>query len=117
MNLTLSITSICETYPDGSQLCTAQNSKTPLGVAVSTAIGGARYDAPTSTFSWTAWPTGPGYTLVTYSCGNGLQTPMPSAGQTATCQVPAGDPNPTLTVTVRVGGNTYSTPYQASGMQ
>ncbi|WP_426624120.1 Ig-like domain-containing protein [Leifsonia sp. McL0607] len=117
MGLTLSITRICETYPDGSPLCTPQNSKTPMGVAVSTAIGGARYDATTSTFSWTSWPTGSGYTLVTYSCGNGPEAPMPSAGQTATCQAPTGAANPTLTITVLVGSDTYSTPYPASGMQ
>ncbi|KQR55019.1 fibronectin-like protein [Leifsonia sp. Leaf336] len=117
MNLTLNITSICETYPDGMQLCTAQNSRTPMGAAVSTAIDGARYDAATSTFSWTGWPTGSGYTLVTYSCENGPEAPMPPVGQTATCQAPPGAVNPSLTITVRVGGDTYSTPYPASGMQ
>lgn len=115
--LTLSITSICETYPDGSQLCSPQNYSTRMGVAVSTAIGGPRYDATTSTFSWTSWPTGSGYTLVTYSCGNGPEAPMPPVGQTATCQAPPGAANPSLTVTVRVGSATYATSYPASGMQ
>lgn len=117
MNLTLRITSICETYPDGSQLCSSEDYSTRMGVAVSTAIGGARYDAATGTFSWTSWPTGSAYTVVTYSCQNGLETPMPAPGQTATCQAPVGAANPTLTVTVRVGSDTYSTPYPASGMQ
>jgi large repetitive protein len=114
--LTLSITSICETYPDGSQLCSPQNYTARMGVAVSTAIGDPRFDPTTSIFSWTSWPTGSGYTAVTYSCGNGPEAPMPPVGQTATCQAPPGAANPSLTVTVRVGSDTYTTSYPASGM-
>ncbi|MGH1522653.1 fibronectin type III domain-containing protein [Leifsonia sp. L25] len=115
MPLTLSITQICETYPDGTQLCTQQNFTKPLGVAVSTAIGGARFDQTTGTFSWTTWPTGAGYTRVTYSCG-GPEVDMPPVGQTAVCVAPVGTANPTLTVKVYANGDTYSTPYPASGM-
>lgn len=115
--LTLSITSICETYPDGSQLCSAQSFQKRMGVAVSTAIGGARYDPATRTFSWTSWPTGSGYTRVTYSCDGGAEVDMPPVGQTAVCTAPAGPADPTLTVTVHANNDTYSTPYPASGMQ
>ncbi|MEN2737645.1 Ig-like domain-containing protein [Microbacterium sp. X-17] len=114
--LTLSITQICETYPDGTQLCSAENFTKALGVAVSTAIGGARFDQPTNTFTWTSWPTGPGYTRVTYSCVPGVEVDMPPVGQTAVCVAPQGGGQPTLTVKVYANGDTYSTPYPASGM-
>jgi hypothetical protein len=116
MPLTLSITSICETYPDGSQLCTQQGFSKPMGVAVDSAIGGQRYDQPTRTFTWTSWPTGSGYTRVTYSCEAGTEFDMPPAGQTAVCVAPPGGGQPTLTVTVYANGDTYSTAYPASGM-
>jgi hypothetical protein len=116
MPLTLSITSICETYPDGSQLCSQQGFSKPMGVAVDSAIGGQRYDQPTRTFTWTSWPTGSGYTRVTYSCEAGTEFDMPPAGQTAVCVAPPGGGQPTLTVTVYANGDTYSTAYPASGM-
>ncbi|GIT79169.1 fibronectin type III [Leifsonia sp. LS1] len=118
MDLAITITRICETYPDGSQLCTTQDPNSfPLGVAVSTVIGGQRYDATTRTFTWTSWPTGPGYAAVQYSCG-GAATDMPAAGQTASCVAPEGDPDPQLVIAVtRTAGDTYSTPYRSSGMQ
>ncbi|WP_233265426.1 Ig-like domain-containing protein [Leifsonia sp. AG29] len=111
--LTLVITRICEGYPDGSQLCTDSGFTQDLGVAVNAAIGGARYDPATHVFTWTSWPTG-SYTAVTYSCDGTTQLPMPPLGQTAACTAGADDPNPVLTVTVRVGGDTYSVPYPGS---
>jgi hypothetical protein len=117
MPLDVTITRICESYPDGSQLCTDQSATFPLGVAVSTAIGGQRYDQATRTFSWTAWPTGRGYAAVQYSCG-GPRADMPAAGATASCVAPADTPDPGLVVFVtRAGsGDTYSTIYPSSGM-
>lgn len=118
MDLAITITRICETYGDGSQLCTDQNPNSfPLGVAVSTAIGGQHYDAATRTFTWTAWPTGSGYSAVRFSCGD-TAADMPATGQTASCQAPGTDPDPSLVISVtRSAGDTYSTPYPASGMQ
>lgn len=118
MKLAIRITRICETYSDNSQLCTTQTAGGfPLGVAVSTAIGGQRYDAATRTFSWTAWPTGDGYSAVRYSCG-GDAADMPAAGSTAVCVAPGSDPDPALVISVtRNAGDTYSSSYSASGMQ
>jgi hypothetical protein len=114
--LTLVITSICERYDDGSTLCSdpgAAPYTTPIGVAVSTRIGGQHFDAPSNTFTWNSWPTG-SYSSVTYSCGNGVQLPMPLIGQTASCT--ATSPAPDLDVTVRVGGDTYTQRYPSGGM-
>nr|WP_246313069.1 Ig-like domain-containing protein [Leifsonia shinshuensis] len=114
--LTLSITSICETYPDGSQLCSPETFIKRMGVAVSSAIGGARYDPTTRTFTWTSWPTGSGYTRVTYTCDGTTEFDMPPVGQTAVCVAPPGGGDPVLTVTVSANNDTYRTPYPASGM-
>lgn len=115
MPLTLRITNICETYPDGSQLCTAQSATQPVGTAVNTAISGARYDPATRTFTWTGWPTGSGYTRVTYSCG-GASRDMPAVGMVASCTAPGRAPVPTLTVTVSANGDTYQTAYPGSSL-
>ncbi|MGN6428320.1 MAG: Ig-like domain-containing protein [Leifsonia sp.] len=113
--LTLRITSICETYPDGAQLCTDQTFSKRMGVAVDTAIDGQRYDAATRTFTWTSWPTGDGYTRVTFDCGAG-EVDMPPAGSTAACIAPPGAEPPILRVRVYANGDTYTAPYPASGM-
>ncbi|MGH1548640.1 Ig-like domain-containing protein [Leifsonia poae] len=114
--LTVRITQVCEGYPDGSSLCTAQNATQDLGVAVNLTIGGARYDPASQVFTWTSWPTG-AYDAVTYSCDGTTQLPMPAAGETASCTAPANDPAPTLTVSVVSGGDTFSTDYPGSTLQ
>lgn len=111
--LTVRITRVCEGYPDGSSLCTDQSATQSLGIAVSLAIGGARYDPASHVFSWTTWPTG-AYDAVTYSCDGTTQLPMPPVGQTASCTAPANDPAPTLTVRVVVGSDTYAQDYPGS---
>ncbi|WP_431221148.1 hypothetical protein [Leifsonia xyli] len=113
--LTVKITRVCEGYPDGSSLCTAQNATQALGVAVDLEIGGARFDPASHVFTWTSWPTG-AYDAVTYSCDGTTQLPMPAAGETATCTAPADDPAPKLTVTVVSGADTYSQDYPGSAM-
>ncbi len=114
--LTVRITQVCESYPDGSSLCSPQSATQDLGVAVDLAIGGGRYDPASHVFTWTSWPTG-AYDAVTYSCDGTTQLPMPAAGQTASCTAPANDPSPTLTVRVLVGGDTYSADYPGSSLQ
>ncbi|WP_285116944.1 Ig-like domain-containing protein [Leifsonia sp. fls2-241-R2A-40a] len=115
MPLSVQITKVCEGYPDGSSLCTAQTATQALGVAVDLSIGGQRYDPESHIFTWTSWPTG-AYDAVTYSCDGATQLPMPAAGETATCTAPANDLAPTLTVTVVSGADTYSQAYPGSGM-
>lgn len=114
--LTVKITRICESYPDGTFLCTAQNATLDLGVAVNLAIGGGRYDPASHVFTWTSWPTG-SYDAVTYSCDGTTQLPMPAPGETASCTAPANDPSPTLTVRVVSGSDTYSQDYPGSSLQ
>jgi len=117
VDMSVQFTRVCEGYPDGSRLCTTQTlGPIGLGIAVSTALGGKRYDSASHVFSWTSWPTGE-YTAVTYTCDGTTQFPMPAAGQTATCTAPANDPDPTLTVTVVIGGDTYSQRYPGSSFQ
>lgn len=111
--LTVRITRVCEGYPDGSSLCTDQSATQGLGVAVSLQIDGARYDPASHVFTWTSWPTGT-YDAVTYSCDGTTETPMPPAGQTATCTAPADDLSPTLTVRVIVKPDTYAYDYPGS---
>ncbi len=114
--LTLVITRVCERYDDGSVLCSdpgAAPFSTPLGIAVSTRIGGQHYDPTTNTFTWTSWPTG-SYDAVTYSCDGVTQVKMPAPGQTASCTAIA--PSPNLDITVRVGGDTYTQRYPSGGM-
>ncbi|MDN4615181.1 Ig-like domain-containing protein [Leifsonia sp. F6_8S_P_1B] len=115
--LQIRIDRICETYPDGSQLCSTPGFTQKLGVAVSTEIGGTRYDPATRTFTWTSWPTGSGYSSVTYSCDGGVTTaPMPAVGQTASCVAPEDVLSPELQVRVMVDGDEYTQTYPASGM-
>lgn len=109
-------TRVCESYPDGSQLCKAQTAAAQLGVAVSTAVGGLRYDPASHVFTWTSWPTGD-YTAVTYSCDGTTQLPMPATGGTASCTAPANDGNPTLIVRVVSGGDTFPYTYRGSDYQ
>jgi hypothetical protein len=113
MDLTVQITRVCESYPDGSTLCTDQDAAQHLGVAVSLQLGDARFDPPSHVFTWTSWPTGQ-YDAVTYSCDGTTQLPMPAAGQTASCTAPADDPDPTLTVSVTSGADTYTHAYRGS---
>ncbi len=111
MPLTLKITNVCESYADGSQLCKSQSYSRSLGVAVTTALGGLRYDGDSGLFTWTSWPTG-SYDSVEYSCDGVTRSPMPAVGQTASCQASGG--SPTLVVYVVSGGDTYQHSYPGS---
>jgi hypothetical protein len=100
---------VCESYRDGTGLCSDWSKSFDLGVPVSAQLGGLRYDPSTNRFQWTSWPSG-SYASVTYSCDSGVtNSPMPAAGSVATCQAPGGLLGDTLTVTVTVG----TTPYRA----
>jgi hypothetical protein len=100
---------VCESYRDGTGLCSDWSKSFDLGVPVSAQLGGLRYDRSTKQFQWTSWPTG-SYASVTYSCDSGVtNSPMPAAGSVASCQAPGGLLGDTLTVTVTVG----TTPYRA----
>jgi len=116
MPLTVRITRVCESYADSAPLCSDQSATQDLGVAVSLAIGGGRYDPASHVFTWTSWPTGQ-YDAVTYSCDGTTQLPMPPVGQTASCTAPANDPSPTLVVRVVSGSDTYSQQYPGSSLQ
>jgi hypothetical protein len=113
--LTFTVLSVCEQYGGGTQICNSGSdpkfSKRITGVAVSTLLGNTHYDAPSNTFTWTSWPTG-SYAAVTYSCDGVTETPMPAAGQTASCA--ATQASPVLRVTVVANGTTYVRNY-ASG--
>jgi hypothetical protein len=101
---------VCESYRDGTGLCSDWSKSFDLGVPVSAQLGGLHYDRSTHEFQWSSWPVG-SYTSVTYSCDGGVTTaPMPPVGSAAHCQAPGPAPSDTLTVTVTVG----STPYQAA---
>jgi hypothetical protein len=125
--LTLTILRVCEYYPDGGKLCNDQSGgqvSVPLGVPVSTELGGVRFTTTTDTttdpattsyaYTWTSWPTG-AYDSVTYTCDGGVtQTPMPAVGQTASC-APV-DPSFPLVVTVNVGGAAYTQSYASAAV-
>ncbi|AGW41397.1 fibronectin-like protein [Leifsonia xyli subsp. cynodontis DSM 46306] len=117
MDLTVRITSVCETSPDGSQLCTPQSASHSMGTAVSAAIDNPRYAPESRTFTWTGWPTGSGYDRVEYSCDGSTQREMPAPGQVAACTVPPGVELPALTIIVSANGGTYRYTTPASSMQ
>lgn len=116
--LKLTIVKVCELYSGGSPLCNDPNDtpfSTSIGTAVSTVIGGAHFDAPTKTFTWTSWPTG-SYNSVTYSCDGGVtRSRMPAAGETATCV--ATTPSPVLQIRVAANGTIYRQDYASDSLQ
>ncbi|GAA1442387.1 Ig-like domain-containing protein [Leifsonia poae] len=119
VDLTLRIDRICEVYEGGSRLCSPQGDtySQHLGVAASANIDGFNFapDPVTNlgTFTWTGWPTG-SYDSVTYTCGDGVQYPMPAAGSTASCVVPDGV-QPVLRISVGANGQTYTRDYGPTG--
>jgi hypothetical protein len=115
--LSIRIDRICETYPDGSQLCSAPGATYPLGTtAVDTNLTLPRYEPLSRTFTWVGWPTGSGYSSVTYTCdGGATRSPMPAAGQTASCAATGAGPD-VLEVEVTAGGTAYRQEYAASGL-
>ncbi|MFF1876056.1 hypothetical protein, partial [Kitasatospora herbaricolor] len=119
VDLTLRIDRICEVYEGGSRLCSPQGDtySQHLGVAASANIDGFNFgpDPVTNlgTFTWTGWPTG-SYDSVTYTCGDGVQYPMPATGSTASCVVPDGV-QPVLRISVGANGQTYTRDYGPTG--
>lgn len=109
----------CKTYPEAT-LCSAEWSQTfPLGVPVNnftprdlgTVVaddGGGLLDS-TGYWSWTALPSGAGYTSVSYSCGPDDDPATPQQ-----CEVsggPLGLDFPKLVVTIAANNTTYTREY------
>jgi hypothetical protein len=113
----------CKTFPDAGTLCQSQWSENfSLGTPVNPQVGGLVF-APDNdgtnngTFTWTAWPTGSGYTKVEYRCSAiGNFTEATDLTQAGSCHATPGLLSPTLTLRVTANGDrTYLITYDASG--
>jgi hypothetical protein len=97
---------VCEAHPEKT-LCSDWSVRSPAFTPVDTRPGGLQFagDATGGTWSWTAAPSGSGYSAVEYTCNGGATwTGMPASGS---CAAGAGAG---LQVRVTTSSGTYPSP-------